>query len=65
MVKTFKNLLSERGIDESKVMVRSSSHLGGHKYAGTKVSSLFFVLLDSRLMDVCNGNRSRGHLSSR
>jgi len=37
ILKTLQSLLSNKGIDESRVVVRGSSHLGGHKYAGVVV----------------------------
>lgn len=37
IVSAFDRLLAARGLGEDKVMVRSSSHLGGHKYAGVVV----------------------------
>jgi len=37
IVQAFERLLKERNIGEDSVMVRQSSHLGGHKYAGVVV----------------------------
>jgi hypothetical protein len=37
VIEEFRAVLAERGIPESTVTVRSSSHLGGHKFAGVLV----------------------------
>jgi len=42
----FKKALESRNIGEDVVMVRQSSHLGGHKYAGTKRYSLSATLYE-------------------